>query len=99
MIVAYFDTTGCSVVPDKAYSSLVVDSYTPLTVAVAGEFFQSVLRRDAEVVDPMSVVQHTQFAPRNGLNWGRETAGKFAFPDFLGLVVMERRDHMKHANV
>ncbi len=93
MIVAYFNTAGSPVVPDKADSPLVVDSYAPLPVAVAGEFFQSVLGRDAKVIDLAGVVQHTQLTPRHGLNLVWETAGKISFPDFSRFVVMERCDH------
>jgi len=93
MIVTYFNTAGRPVVPDKADSPLVIDSYAPLSVAITGEFFQSVLWRNPKVVETASIVQHTQLAPRNCLNLARKTAGKFSFPDFEGFVVMERSDH------
>jgi hypothetical protein len=98
MIVAYFDTTGRPVVPDKTETPLVVNSNTPLPVAVAGEFFQPILGGNTEIVNPTSVVQHTQFAPGHSLNLGRKTAGKFSFPNFLGFVVLERSDHTEYAN-
>jgi hypothetical protein len=56
MIVTYLDSAGRPVVPGKADSPLVVDSYAPLSVAVTGEFFQPVLWRYAKVVDPARVV-------------------------------------------
>lgn len=59
VIVAYFDPTGRPVAPDKADTPLVVDSYAPLSIAVAGELFQPVLRRNTKVVNPADVVQHT----------------------------------------
>jgi hypothetical protein len=93
MIVAYFNTAGRPVVPEKADSPLVIDSYAPLSVAVAEQFFQPVLWGNTKVVDPAGVVQHTQLASRYGLNLVWKTAGKISFPNFSSFVVMERGDH------
>jgi hypothetical protein len=56
MIVTYFNTAGRPVVPVKTDSPLVINSYAPLSITVAGEFFQPVLWWNAKVVDPVGIV-------------------------------------------
>jgi len=94
MIVANFDSAGCSVTPDKADSPLVINPYTPLPFAVTGKFFKSVLRWNAKIIDPVSVVKHTQLTPRHCLNLAWETTRKIPIPNLLSFAIMERCNHI-----
>lgn len=74
---------------------LAVDANTPLPVPVAAELFQTVVGRDAKIVDALSVVQHPQLAPRYHLNLIGQTAGELTLPNLACLVVVKTRNHGK----
>jgi hypothetical protein len=51
--------------PPKAHAELVIDANAVLSSAIAFERFQSIPRRDAEIIKPARTVQHGQLAHRD----------------------------------
>ena len=82
---------GCR--PDETDAPLIVDPDTVLAFAFAFQRLQPVGRRNAEIIQLVGIVQHTQFSPGDGLNVPWEPARDFAFPYLLGLPVPEARDY------
>jgi hypothetical protein len=93
VIVADFHATGVSVIPLKAYAPLVVDAYAPLPGMVALQDFQAIVRRDAQIFDPLRVVEHTQLAPCHFLNLVWSPARKFVKPGLACFAVEEVGNH------
>eukprot|EP01012_Entosiphon_sulcatum_P051080 TRINITY_DN70118_c0_g1_i1.p1 TRINITY_DN70118_c0_g1~~TRINITY_DN70118_c0_g1_i1.p1 ORF type:complete len:121 (+),score=15.01 TRINITY_DN70118_c0_g1_i1:102-464(+) len=54
--------------PFEASAPLFVDADAVLSLAVAGQCFQSVLRRNAQIAENDSGIQHGQLSHRDGLN-------------------------------
>lgn len=55
MVVADFHTTGLPVIPHKAHAPLVVDAYAPLPGTVTFQCLQPIVRRDTQILYPLSI--------------------------------------------
>lgn len=93
MVIDDADLAALPVVPDETDAPLVVDPDAVLALAASLQRLQPVGRRNAQVVEPLGVVQHPQFAPRDVLNGRRQLSGPLALPDGFGFLVGEIEDH------
>ncbi len=90
MIINYLHIVSVLFLPIKTNSPLVVNSDAVLSRTIADEFFQTIRRRDAKVVDCFGIVQHSQFSQSNLLNVGRQFARACKIVDFPGFGIFER---------
>jgi len=60
MIINDFHVMSISFYPFKTDAPLVIDADTVLSFAIASQTLQSVCRRDAQIVQILRVVEHTQ---------------------------------------
>lgn len=58
MIICNFHIMRIAIQPDKANAPLIIDSYTILPFTVAAKLFESVCRRNPQVIDILSVINH-----------------------------------------
>lgn len=76
----------------EADAPLVVNAYAPLAFTVALEWFQPVVRRDAQVVDTSRDVKLGQLSKRHTLNVC-ESADAFTAEQRGRIAALERFDH------
>jgi len=82
-----------SLSPNKTDTPLIVDPNTVLAFTFTFQCFKSVGRWNMEIVQAMSIVQHTQFSPCDRLDISWQFARKVACPYLFGLSILEARDH------
>ncbi len=70
MIIYNFHVVRVTFLPFKANPPLIIDPNTVLTQAVAFQFFQTISRRDTQVLQDHSPIEHSQFTQRYLLNIG-----------------------------
>ena len=63
MVVHDFHVARDIVVPNKTDSPLIIDSNTVLPATIASQFFQAIGRWNSQVIDYLSCVDHSEFAP------------------------------------
>jgi hypothetical protein len=95
MVIDDLRIPGRSVAPDKAEAEVVVDPNAPLSGAIAGEFFQSVLRWYAQGFDPRRCVQHLQFSHGYRSDVG-ESCDTLSLEQGFGVSALERLDHAQY---
>ena len=71
MIVGDFDLVDVTVLPDRAYSPLVVDPYTVLALTIPLEFLQAVSWRYSKVTDQFRYIQEHKLSAGNPLQVNR----------------------------
>ncbi len=84
MVICYFNIVDIALIPDKTNTPLVVYSDAVLPNTVVLQRFQPVSRWYPKIVQYLSIVQHTLFAPRYFLN---------VYPYPFSLVALEGFDH------
>jgi hypothetical protein len=87
------DLAALAILPNKTNPPLIVDADAVPALAVSLQHFQPVGRGNAQVIEPMRVVQHPQFSPRNLLNSDGKTARTHTTPYRFGFLVSEVEDH------
>jgi hypothetical protein len=60
MVVDDLDVMGISVLPAEADTPLIIDADAVLSGSVATQRFQPVVRRDAQILEVLGIVQHAQ---------------------------------------
>jgi hypothetical protein len=93
MIVDDLNVMSATVTPDEADSPWVVDPYAVLSLSVARESFQAVSRRNAEVFNAGTAIQHAQLPKGGLLNIRRQPSRVLALEDPLGLPAPEALYH------
>jgi len=92
VIVGDFNVERVGLAPHKAYSPLVVDPDTVLTLAVAAKFFQSVSGRNPDILQRVRVVQHRELAPRDILD-ALKTRASASIKERFRVFASERSYH------
>jgi len=91
MIVGDFNVVSVVLSPSETDSVPVVDADAVLSQTISTQLFQTVSRRDFQVVQFQRGVQHGQLSP--GRACGKSAFGFAAFPDFRRAPVGESLDH------
>lgn len=97
MVITDFDPLRVTIVPNKAYPPLLVDSDTPLPFSVSPQGFQPVVGWNTQILNTSGVVDHAQFAARYRLDLHRQFFRELAFPYLVRFLVVERRNHAPNA--
>ena len=93
MIIHNLDVVRVTPAPLETHTPLFIDANAVLPGTVAAQLFQAVGRRDAQIVERDSVIQHPQFAQCDLLNIGWQLAAALQ-PEYPGgFVVAEGFDH------
>lgn len=87
MVITNLDLLCTALMPYETDSPLVIDPDTPLAGSIAGKFFQAVVGRYPQVVDPLGIVEHTKLAPTDSLYLYGKSPGKVAVPYCAGFVI------------
>jgi hypothetical protein len=93
VIVYDFNVMGATIAPNETDPPLIVNPYAVLAFSVSGEGFQSVSRRNAEIVNIDATVQHPQFPQGGLLNSRRQPSRILAMKDRLRFPTPETFNH------
>jgi hypothetical protein len=93
VIVNDLDVEGVRSDPAKADPPLIVDADTVLTETICGELLQTVRRRNSEVREACSGVQHDELPKCDAKEIRRELANLLSTEQPFGLGVAEAADH------
>jgi len=72
VIIYDFNVMRTAMAPDEADSPLLIDSYAMLPFSASRKSFQAVARRNTQVFNARTPIQHAQFPKRGLLNIGRQ---------------------------
>jgi hypothetical protein len=89
MVVDYLHLVDVALVPNKADSPAVIDSDTILAMAVSLESFQTVSRRNAQIIDGFGPVKHAQFAQGGSVNFCWQFSRWFPVKEPLSFFIPE----------
>jgi hypothetical protein len=95
VIVDDFYLGALVVPPQKANTPLVVDPDAMLTRTFTLQHFQTIRGRDAQVIQALGGVYHSQLATGDRLNLAWEPERRLALPDAFGFLVREATDHVE----
>lgn len=84
-----------SICPAEADPPLVIDADAPLVAEIAPQGLEPVAWRYHERPQVDCSIEHAEFPARQPLNVLRQSPGKLAPPDGLGLLVAETPDHSR----
>jgi len=93
MVVHYLHSIGAAVSPDKANAPLIVYPNTVLASPVLFQRLQVVAWRRLEIAEFFGLMYLPQFALRDPLDIGWQSAGKMPMEKPLGIIVEEASDH------
>ena len=93
MIIHNFDVADIITFPLETNPPLIIDPDAVLPGPIPAEFFQPVGRRDPQVVDDISIIEHTQLAQGYLLDVGRQLFRALAVKDLLRFLVFESLYH------
>ena len=68
MIVRYLNIMCVAIFPAKTRPPLIVNADTPLSLPVSSQFFQSIPRRNAQIIDRLCRIYGLKLAPGNVLH-------------------------------
>ena len=93
MIINNLNVICITFVPLEADTPLLIDPDAMLSNAIPLQRFKSVSRRNSQIVDILSIVNHPELPARNALNvlWQRPRAN--ATPDTFSLLGCKRLQH------
>ena len=77
----------------EADAKLIIDPNAVLSFPVTIQLFQTVGRRDTQILQASCIVDHDQFPQCDGLNGLRKLSGKSLMIDFFRLPVSKASDH------
>ena len=89
MVIDDLDLLSLPVVPDKADSPLVIDSYTPLPSSISPEFLQPISRWDSHVIQSDRPVQHPKLPQGNLLDVRGKPTGTLSMKNLFGFFIFE----------
>jgi hypothetical protein len=96
VIVRDFHIMCAAILPTKTCAPLLVNADTPLPVAVSRQFFQSITRRDAQIIDDLCCVDRLKLAPSNVLHMRGKRSDPVAIEYRRGELVGKRADHTQY---
>jgi hypothetical protein len=74
-MVHNLDIVSIAIAPDKADSPMVIDADAVLALAITRELFKAIARRNAQILQPLRVVQHRELARLFRYSGNAEAAG------------------------
>lgn len=98
MVICDLHIEGITSLPHETDSPLLVDADTVLSGSISFQALQPVSRWNAQVVQCIGVVQHTELAPRNGLDAFWQRSGTLSLPDLCGFLSLKAFDHTSKYN-
>ena len=93
MVIRDLHIEGITLLPHETDSPLVVDADTVLSGSIPFQTLQPVPRWNAQIVQCVGVVQHTEFAPSNGLDASWQRSGMVSLPDLCGFLSLKAFYH------
>ena len=93
MVIHDLNFEGIALVPHETDPPLVIDADAVPTRSFPAKGFQTVGRRNPEIIQISGVVQHPQFSPSHLLNIVRQACGTLPLPDLLGFFSPEALYH------
>jgi len=95
MVIDYFDFERVAVAPSETDPKLIIDTDTVLTGTVSAQRFEPVPRRNPQVAQSCSTVQHGEFAHGDAFN-GDPTAYTPTLEQCSGFGVEKGANHSWH---
>lgn len=92
VIVRYFDVVGIVITPNEADPKLVVHADPVLSLPIPFKLFQPIPRRDSQIFQVPSRIQHREFSLCNSR--GRRHSSLAGFPDFRRFFCGETLYHL-----
>ncbi len=89
MVIDDLNLLSLPVIPDKADSPLVIDSYTPLPGSISPKFFQPIGRWNSHVIQGGRPVQHPQLTQGSLLDILGKLAGTLSMKNLFGFFIFE----------
>jgi len=93
MIVYYLYVIRIAIVPAKADSPLLIDADAVLSFPIAGEFFQTIRRRDSQVFKRIGRLQNLKLHSCFALNVMSKPPGKPAIEHLFGFPRRKGTNH------
>jgi len=93
MVVHDLDRVRITISPFEADPPTLIDADAVLAGSIPTQLLKAIGRRDPEISQGLSIVDHPEFAVRHLLYVRREAARELAFKDMLGLPVGDGLDH------
>lgn len=94
MIILDDDVMGILIHPAEADAPLLIDTDTVFSLAVSFECFETVRRRDAEIVEVDRLVDHGELVQSTLLNLSRQLSRFQKSPKPFRLLVAKTFDHI-----
>jgi len=86
MVVGDFYIARFPVIPTENQASLLIDSYTPETLEIAGEGFETIAGWDSQILQNFGGVKLPQSQECPLLNFSRQSFRPNTVPDFFGFL-------------
>ena len=99
VVILYGYVVGVVILPAEADAPLLIDADAELSFAVSFECFETVRRRDAEVVEVTRLVQHRKLVQSPLLNLGRQFSRVQRGPQPFRLFIAKAFDHIPQPTV
>lgn len=93
MVVDDGDLGDIALLPAEADAPLIVDADAVLTTPIAFQRFQPIGRRDTQILETGSGIEHAQLASGDRLDIGRQPARALTTPNLFGFLVDKAPDH------
>jgi hypothetical protein len=93
VVVDDLDVIRVPVLPAKADAPLIVDANAVLARAVAFELFESVARRNTQVLELLGGINEANLTEHEPEQVGREPPDALALKHALGVPIREALDH------
>ena len=93
MIIHDFNIVRVSMAPLEADAPLIVDSNAALALSIPVQRFEAICRRDTEILEQDSPIQHSQLSKCDPLDALRELLRKSPVAEGLRFLAPERADH------
>jgi hypothetical protein len=95
VVVDDFEIGGCVFIPSKADAVLSIDPNAKFADTIAGEYFEMIARRLAELIDARSPSDNRHLPASNVVEWDRENSTRgfsiVAIVDVLGTRIPKIR--------
>jgi hypothetical protein len=95
VIVDDLNIGGLAVEPPETDSPPIVHANGVLPTAIAGESFETIPGRNAEIVQRFGRVEQRQLSEHDAMKLGRKSEHRFAVEKSRGVLVREAPDHVQ----
>jgi hypothetical protein len=93
MVIDNLYIVGIAAFPNETDSPLIINPNAPLAVSVTGKFFETIGRRNAQIVERKGAAEHSQLSQGHLLNVTRQFARATQLINALCFPASERTDH------